>query len=142
MATSVKKNKKITKTPGGITGKGFVPGVCPNPSGRPKGRSLTTILQDILERKVELKDPFSKKAIKRPIKEQIMVKLIANALTKGPQSLSAIKEVLDRMEGKSLQRLEHSGPDGDDIPHEIKVSFVDAPETKKKPTTKKKKRGS
>lgn len=40
--------------------------------------------------------------------------------------VSALKEVADRMDGKSKQQTEISGPDGEAIPHSLTVEFVNA----------------
>lgn len=37
--------------------------------------------------------------------------------------MSAVREVFDRLEGKPKQMTEHSGPDGNAIPHTLTVRF-------------------
>lgn len=38
--------------------------------------------------------------------------------------VSALKEIGDRVDGKVTQSIEHSGPDGKEIPHLMKVELV------------------
>jgi hypothetical protein len=45
-----------------------------------------------------------------------------DAVEKG--DLAAFKEFGDRMEGKPAQSIEHSGPDGEAIPHKVEVILV------------------
>jgi Family of unknown function (DUF5681) len=56
---------------GGVTGKGFLPGVSGNPGGRPKGRSLTAILREQLDREVggkQVAEAFVGLALQRALK--------------------------------------------------------------------------
>ncbi len=54
-------------------------------------------------------DPLSKQVEEREMRDWIAVALTAKAAS---GDVAAIKEALDRMEGKSVQRTELSGPDG------------------------------
>lgn len=38
--------------------------------------------------------------------------------------VTALKEIGDRIDGKSTQAVEHSGPDGGEIPHKVEVILV------------------
>lgn len=76
-----------------------------NPGGgRPKGSvSLVTILKRTLENKVSLKDPLTKQEESKTISEHLIKRFIAKALS---GDMSAIKEVLERIDGKVLQKSE------------------------------------
>lgn len=80
--------------------------------------------------------PGNKNATKnKPLTEAIQRALLANdgeKLRKLTDALvdraiggdtMAAREVLDRVEGKVAQALEHSGPDGGDIPTSLTVRF-------------------
>lgn len=45
-----------------------------------------------------------------------------NAVETG--DINAFKEFGDRIDGKATQAIEHSGPDGGDIPHKVEVILV------------------
>lgn len=73
----------------------FKPGNCANPGGRPKGRSITALLNKILDEKAPGGD--------KTIGELVARQLIRQAL--GGKN-DAIKELLDRTEGKATQKVE------------------------------------
>ena len=82
------------KRPGGVTGKGFRPGVSGNPGGRPKGRSITARLREALE---------SNRLGNNNIKEgKTVLDLVVEAILTEAAAGNAriIKELLDRIEGK------------------------------------------
>jgi hypothetical protein len=60
---------------------------------------------------------------KRPIIAAIADKCVDAALD---GDMQAIKEIGDRLDGKSIQPNEHSGPEGGAIPIGIDVTYVDA----------------
>lgn len=73
----------------------FKPGNRANPGGRPKGRSITALLNKILDEKVPGSD--------KTIGEMVARQLIRQAM--GGKN-DAIKELLDRTEGKATQKVE------------------------------------
>jgi Family of unknown function (DUF5681) len=90
---NVENNENSTeKLPGGITGKGFIPGQSGNPGGRPKKKPVTEIYEELLA------DPEVRHAIKEAIRGRLMS-------TRMVGSLEA-KEMADRVEGKVSQPLE------------------------------------
>jgi hypothetical protein len=79
------------------------PGETHNPNGRPKGaRSMTTILREYLDLKTKIKtNPLTQEQVDAlSTKEVIVLQLLAQA-ARG--ELKAIKEVLERSDGKSVQ---------------------------------------
>jgi Family of unknown function (DUF5681) len=70
----------------------FVPGVSGNPSGRPKKKPLTEALEEIYS------DPKQAMAA---------AKALAKVVRKG--NYKAFAEVADRIEGKVVQQVEHTG---------------------------------
>ena len=95
LKNNIENNEKM---PGGITGKGFMPGKSGNPNGRPKkGTAIADILNDIgLERIIVNGEEITKR-------EAVMRKVYAEA-AKG-QSW-AIHFIADRTEGKAVERIE------------------------------------
>lgn len=81
------------KRPGGVTGKGFLPGRSGNPAGRPKGQSLTALLRAKLE--------------KNDTAQSLAEMIVAKALS---GDYRFCKLILDRTEGKVPDRI--AGPDG------------------------------
>lgn len=81
--------------------------------GRPKGSvSLVHLLKKALKQKIDITDPLTKQNAKKALNEVIVLKLIQQAI-KG--DVKAIKEVFDRTDGKSIQKNEHTGKDGNPI---------------------------
>ncbi len=82
-------------------------------SGNPRGRPLKPLLfTNIILKKLKKLNKFDPPDQQRRNKEAIADKLIELALD---GDLPAIKEVLDRIQGKVAQPLEHSGEDGGPI---------------------------
>jgi len=127
--------------------------------GRKKGSiSLTDSLKRALEMECEQINEYTNQIEKRQLRDWVGIALVAKAM-KG--DVPAIKEVLDRMEGKATQKLEVSGTDGgplamaslgslDQIYTNMKQAFgttieaetVEAPaKEKKKPVRKTVKKG-
>lgn len=87
-------NTGEAKRPGGITGKGFRPGVSGNPGGRPKGRSITARLREALE---------SNQLAGKPLRDgKIVLDLVVEAILAeaAAGNTRMVKELLDRIEGK------------------------------------------
>jgi hypothetical protein len=78
-----------------------------NPLGRPKGsKDMTTIMREMLDTLVDVKDKNGAKLGKKSYKMLIIAKLMKKA-TDG--DLRAVEILLDRMEGKASQPVEHTG---------------------------------
>ena len=97
MEDNVENNAETTKKPGGVTGKGFMPGQSGNPGGRPKENA-------------EVRD-LARQHTKLAIERLVFWLESDNARA----STSAATAILDRGWGKAPQAIEHSGPDGGDI---------------------------
>lgn len=86
------------------------PGQSGNPSGRPKKKLLDWAIQE------ELEALDSAEAVK-----------IAKALIQlASKDVQAAKLIAERTEGKPIQKVEHSGPDGGAMQGVIRVEFVKA----------------
>src|SRR4029077_13452578 len=81
---------------GDITGRGFLPGQSGNPKGRPHTKGLLTALRN----KVSEVD-----ANGQTIESRLVEVLVSEALD-GKNRLAAVEIILDRLEGRSRQRLE------------------------------------
>lgn len=92
-----------------VRGRPFPPGQSGNPGGRPKGRSITDRLRALLDH-----TELSGTVLPRPIGDLLAETIVKHAL-KGHVAL--IRELLERTEGKVMQRLtaEVSGPGGGPI---------------------------
>jgi hypothetical protein len=72
--------------------------------GRKKGSvSLVYVLKKLLKKEIDIKDPFTKAASKAQLREAVALALVTKAL-KG--DVSAIKEIIERVDGKVLQKTE------------------------------------
>ena len=77
--------------------------------GRPKGSiSVSTELRKLLEKNIEYEDPESHKQVKGKIAHVIALRLILNACQ---GEYSAIKDILDRIDGTPVEKREISGQD-------------------------------
>jgi hypothetical protein len=72
--------------------------------GRKKGSvSLVYVLKKLLKKEIDIKDPFTKAQSKAQLREAVALALVTKAL-KG--DVSAIKEIIERVDGKVLQKTE------------------------------------
>ena len=98
MPDADKTTKSNGKMLGGITGKGFKPGVSGNPKGRPKGvQSIPDILKKISDEEGTM-DGLSKL-------EVVMRKVFQYAEEGKPW---AVQFIADRTEGKALERIDQT----------------------------------
>jgi hypothetical protein len=88
----------------------FKPGESGNPSGGHKGLHLTTLLRKLLDEEIEVED--AETHLKRKIRkaELVTVALLKQA-NKG--NVKAIREILDRIDGKVPQKIGLTGADGE-----------------------------
>lgn len=87
----------MAKPPKNLKDHCFKPGQSGNPRGRPKGKTVTERLQKIInENEGEIADALVKTALKHALK--------------GDHRF--FKEILDRVEGKVADRVQHSGAEG------------------------------
>jgi hypothetical protein len=94
MENNLKQRKQ--KQLGGITGAGFLPGQ----SGNPKGRPHTKGLLNALRSKVAEVDTKGRTI------ESLLFEVLVNEALDGKNRLAAVEIILDRLEGRSRQRLE------------------------------------
>jgi hypothetical protein len=81
---------------GGVTGRGFLPGQSGNPHGRPHSKGLLIALRN----KVAEAD-----ADGRTVEDQLVEVLVQEAL-RGKHRLPAVEAIFDRLEGRSIQRVD------------------------------------
>ena len=72
---------------------------------------------DALRRAIKRREDNDPQALER------LADVLLNKAAEG--DMAAMKELGDRLDGKPKQRTELSGPDGEQIPVGMKVSFVD-----------------
>lgn len=89
----------------------FVKGQSGNPGGRPKTKPLTALILKELDKKAP--------GTKFRQGELAVWKLVQLAIAGEGW---AIKEILDRVEGKAVQPLEHSGADGTGLEFTIQIA--------------------
>ena len=95
--TNTKKSvvKQRKNNEGGITGKGFKPGISGNPNGRPKKENCVS---DLLRNKGdEIQDDGRTKL-------QVVIDTLFDRANEG--ELKAIDMIFDRLEGKAAQKIE------------------------------------
>ena len=96
-------------------GRPFKPGQSGNPGGRPKRLPITETLREVLDQPV----PGDKDA--RTWRQALVHKLLLEAV-KSPKALDYIREIVDRVEGRAVQRQEWSGANGGPIQFETPAS--------------------
>lgn len=96
----------------------FTKGNCANPNGRPKkGNTMTDALRDYLELPASSRSNMTNK-------EKLIAKIVANALSADKQaSNTALKYIMDRLDGKAVQQIAQSILNMDDIV--VKVEGLD-----------------
>jgi hypothetical protein len=100
MADVKKQRQSNGKLPGGITGKGFMPGQSGNPEGRPK-KGLA--IADILNSKSDEIDETTGKSMR----EKMLHKVYELATQNRPERW-AVEFIADRTEGRALERIDQT----------------------------------
>jgi len=96
-----------------------------NPAGRPKGRRNTkNILQDIFDTLQKGEHPIKNEECTLPVIEWMCLVQIASALN---GDLSAFKALVERVEGQSIQNINHAGSFG--IEKKVFITKEDVKET-------------
>jgi hypothetical protein len=103
------ENKKHTLPPAAAPYM-WQPGQSGNPSGRPKKKPITELYERMMG------NPETLAAI-----EQAIIKSVSES---SPTMVSQLREIADRIEGRAIQAVEHSGPDGGPIQASVTVNFV------------------
>ena len=80
----------------------FGQGQDPTKGGHPKGKRISTIIKELLEKSITTYKPDAEDK-KLSANEGLAVELITMAFGKDKDKLNAIKEILDRIEGKAIQ---------------------------------------
>lgn len=106
-------NRQKTARLGRGPGRPFQPGNCANPSGRPK------LTPELLELR-ELARQHTRAAV------EAIIAIMQDGGAPAGARVTAASEVLDRGWGRSMQSVEHAGPGGAAIPHEMLIEFVRA----------------
>lgn len=78
----------------------------PAHNGRPPGPSIVTEIKKILEKKIDFEDPETHERIKGKIAHVIGLRHILNAC-QGEHN--AIVDIIDRMDGKTAQKIQGEG---------------------------------
>ena len=73
-----------------------------NPKGRPRKKHITDELLLLLKQKITLKNPLNKQDEEKTIKEHLSTIILAKGLS---GDMRAIRELLDRVEGKPEQEV-------------------------------------
>lgn len=96
-----------------------------NPAGRPKGRkNASTVLRELLECKIADVDENGNK-----IQISSMEKMLKTLIIKGHEGdIKAIREILERIEGKAVAKHEITGADGEalTVNTSVDVTSLDA----------------
>jgi len=100
--------------------KGHKPG--PN-AHRPLGSpSLSATIERLLNREINTADILDENKTKRvmPVRERVGMAVIAKALS---GDIPAVREILDRLEGKTTTKVEVTGKDGEPLKTEQSISI-------------------
>src|SRR4051794_6035225 len=81
------------ETLGGVTGRGFMPGVSGNPNGRPPSNGLLKLLRESV----------TNHGANGLTVEELLVQALIDEALKGKHRLAAISMIFDRLEGKPKQ---------------------------------------
>jgi len=98
-----------TKIPGGVTGKGWLPGQSGNPAGTPKRVSIVRELQKLMSEEEPFRDPKTGEVRMMSVAERIARRLVSIGLHRDDThqargvAKAAIGEVLDRIDGQAPQ---------------------------------------
>jgi hypothetical protein len=97
------KRKQTPKQLANIEPHKFKPG---NPGGgRPKGSvSIVKVIERMLDQEISVKDPLSGNKEKKKVIEAVATALLVKGIN---GDVSAIKELLDRVDGKVVQKTEN-----------------------------------
>ena len=102
---------KITKGRNGGTLKTLEPGETLPGGGHPGGENFKTIARKFLDGKQKKKNPLTGKVEKLSGMEQLFLEIVSIAMNSGSDQakIGAIREILDRVEGKVSQAVDVSG---------------------------------
>ena len=81
------------------------------------GKRQDSLWADAIRRAIKRREESNPQAL------EFLADTLLNKCTEG--DMAALKELGDRLDGKPTQRTELSGPDGEQIPVGMRVSFVD-----------------
>jgi hypothetical protein len=103
-----KKQQTSKKRP---RGRSFKPGQTGNPGGRPK------LTPELIELRALARE-HTRAAV------EAIIAVMGDSSAPASARVSAASEVLDRGWGRATQSVEHAGPGGGVIPHEMVIEFV------------------
>lgn len=83
----------------------FKPGQSGNPKGKPKGKNVKTQILEAMAVVLDLHDPLTGMRTTKKAGEFMYAQMVAKAVKEG--DLGAMKEILDRIEGKAIARQEN-----------------------------------
>lgn len=102
----------------------FKKGHKPSPNaGRPAGSpTLSATIQRLLDREITTVDIFdeNKGKCRMPVRDRMGMAIIAKALS---GDIPAVREILDRLEGKTTTKVEVTGKDGQPIESNQSISI-------------------
>lgn len=115
---------KVKRNISGIEPHKFKPGQSGNPSGKPKGvEHSSTRLKRLLEFVQKAENPFTGKDEEFTVAEKMDLAMILKAQA---GDVAAYREIIDRLEGKAKQPVEHSGNPNSPVKFIIDGRFKDA----------------